>query len=272
MTVAVGATLPFSAQAAFWDWKGKNSGTSYFDDTSCWYKSGSTAFADSNHNISTERAHLNLDWDKVITFRENTTLTGGVNNDFRAPLSRIFRDNLSRILVRSPKTLDEKYFPEGSKPSETFPTGRFGLRPDHGNRLHGGGSAAVQPDAETLRGAEGHEKARPSAICGDRRRQAAQTASGKSNSSWPGGFSAGLRGRPVMLRSLSSPISERRFARSGCVLRLSSAQLSRMAFTTHLKRGDARRWRVTNRYATTHSENTFLRRLNVRLLLSNRIL
>ncbi len=81
--VATALCVAMTAQAAFWDWKGKTSSTSYFDDTSCWYKSGSTAFADSNHNISTERGHLNLDWDKTITFRENTTLTGGLNNDFR---------------------------------------------------------------------------------------------------------------------------------------------------------------------------------------------
>jgi len=110
-------------------------------------------------------------------------------------------------------------------------------------------AVAAPPDAETLRDTEGHGNARPSAVCGDGRRQAAQTASAKSNSSCPGGFSAGLRGRPVMLRSLSSPISERRFARSGCVLRLSSAQLSRMAFTMHLKRGDARRRRDVSPHA-----------------------
>ncbi|MBR4172156.1 MAG: hypothetical protein IKR48_10950 [Kiritimatiellae bacterium] len=74
--------MPLSSYAAYWDWKGKSSGTSYFDDTSCWVKSGTTAFPDSNHNISTGRNNLNLDWDKTITFREETTLAGMLTDDY----------------------------------------------------------------------------------------------------------------------------------------------------------------------------------------------
>ena len=44
-------------------------------------------------------------------------------------LSRIFRDNLSRIFTRPPKTLGEKYFRAGPKPVETFRPSRPGLRP-----------------------------------------------------------------------------------------------------------------------------------------------
>ena len=76
-TIALGAAT--TASAAYWDWKGKSSGTSYFDDTSCWYKSGSTAFKDSNHNISTARGNLNADWDKIITFRNVTELAYKLN-------------------------------------------------------------------------------------------------------------------------------------------------------------------------------------------------
>ena len=42
------------------------------------------------------------------------------------PLSRIFRDNLSRIFTRPPKTLGEKYFLAGPKPVETFRPNRPG--------------------------------------------------------------------------------------------------------------------------------------------------
>ena len=77
---------------------------------------------------------------------------------------------------------------------------------------------------ETLRVTKGHENARPSVVSDNRRCQAAQAASGNANSSWSGSFSGGLRGRPAMLRMRSSPISERRFARSGCVRRLCSVQ------------------------------------------------
>ena len=77
--VAFGAA---TAQAAYWDWKGKPSGTSYFDDTSCWVKSGSTAFKDSNHNISAVRGNINVDWDKIITFREITQLAGQIASEY----------------------------------------------------------------------------------------------------------------------------------------------------------------------------------------------
>ena len=78
--IALGAAT--TANAAYWDWKGKPSGTSYFDDTSCWYKSGSTAFKDSNHNISAARGNINADWDKIITFREITQLAGQIASEY----------------------------------------------------------------------------------------------------------------------------------------------------------------------------------------------
>ena len=81
-------------------------------------------------------------------------------------LSRIFRDNLSRIFTRPPKTLGEKYSRAGPKPVETFRPSRPGLRPRH----------------ETLRVTKGHENARPSVVSDKRRCQAAQAASGNANS------------------------------------------------------------------------------------------
>ena len=57
-------------------------------------------------------------------------------------LSRIFRDNLSRIFTRPQKTLGEKYFRAGPKPVETFRPSRPGLRPRHENRRRGGCCAA----------------------------------------------------------------------------------------------------------------------------------
>ena len=41
-------------------------------------------------------------------------------------LSRIFRDNLSRIFTSPPKTLGEQYFRAGPKPVETFRPSRPG--------------------------------------------------------------------------------------------------------------------------------------------------
>ena len=49
-----------------------------------------------------------------------------VNHAVPAHLSRIFRDNLSRIFTGSPKTLGEKYFPTVPKPVETFRPSRPG--------------------------------------------------------------------------------------------------------------------------------------------------
>ena len=63
------------------------------------------------------------------------------------PLSLIFRDNLSRIFTRPPKTLGEKYFRAGSKPVETFRPSRPGLRPRHENRRRGGCFAAETTQA-----------------------------------------------------------------------------------------------------------------------------
>ena len=89
--VAFGAA---TAHAAYWDWKGKPSGTSYFDDTSCWYKSGSTAFKDSNHNISAARGNINADWDKIITFREITQLAGQIASEYAdAPVVFVAEDD-----------------------------------------------------------------------------------------------------------------------------------------------------------------------------------
>ena len=63
----------------------------------------------------------------------------GVNRWDSARLSRIFRDNLSRIFTRPPKTLGEKYFRAGPRPVETFRPSRPGLRPRHDYVLRQGG-------------------------------------------------------------------------------------------------------------------------------------
>ena len=82
LVAAIALGVATTANAAYWDWKGKPSGTSYFDDTSCWLKSGSTAFKDSNHNISAVRGNINVDWDKIITFREITQLAGQIASEY----------------------------------------------------------------------------------------------------------------------------------------------------------------------------------------------
>ena len=76
------AFAPVTSFAAWWGWKGASAGsTSYFDDTSIWYKSGSTAFTASNHHlrrsVDTSKYTINTAWDNVVTFRNLTTLTGG---------------------------------------------------------------------------------------------------------------------------------------------------------------------------------------------------
>ena len=80
----------------------------------------------------------------------------GVNRWDSARLSRIFRDNLSRIFTKPPKTLGEKYFRAGAKPVETFRPSRPGLRPRHENRRRGGCCAA-----ETTRARRGSTGERP---------------------------------------------------------------------------------------------------------------
>jgi len=76
------AAVPFPSFAAYWDWKGKASGISYFDDTGCWYKKGTTTFASSNHNISNARSHITPGWDNTITFRTVTELTGNLYQEY----------------------------------------------------------------------------------------------------------------------------------------------------------------------------------------------
>ena len=94
---------------------------------------------------------------------------------------------------------------------------------------------------ETLRDTKLHESPRHSAAARSRPSQRRQATSGKTSSSCSGILSGGLRGLPVMFLMRSSPISERRFASRGCVFRLVSVQLSRMALTTSLNPDDMRR-------------------------------
>ena len=109
MRSLVGAILPFSlcvamaplpSWAGYWDWVGKGSGeTSYFDDigtpvskktNGSWYLSlnnGESAIcANFNHNFANNgtngRPTFNSDWDKIVTFRTNTTLDGQVTDDY----------------------------------------------------------------------------------------------------------------------------------------------------------------------------------------------
>ena len=91
-TFALGASQ--SAWAAYWDWVGKDAGeTSYFDEhgnakgtTGCWYHSVATTtdnFASDNHNFenagSGGRPSFNSGWDKKVTFRTTTSMSGAVN-------------------------------------------------------------------------------------------------------------------------------------------------------------------------------------------------
>lgn len=57
------------AKAAYWDWKGKSEGVSYFDDKNCWgkYGNGSTTLDKSNHWIGYGEATIAAGWDNTIT-------------------------------------------------------------------------------------------------------------------------------------------------------------------------------------------------------------
>lgn len=71
------ATICTPANAAQWDWIGKGAGqTTYFDDTSCWKKSGSTSFTDSCHYVSVDRESFAEGWGGTIALRAATELNG----------------------------------------------------------------------------------------------------------------------------------------------------------------------------------------------------
>lgn len=55
------------AKAAYWDWKGKSEGVSYFDDSSCWRKNGTTTLQESNHWVGYGYATIAAGWDNTIT-------------------------------------------------------------------------------------------------------------------------------------------------------------------------------------------------------------
>ena len=78
-----------------------------------------------------------------------------VKNHYKPRLSRIFRDNLSRIFTGPLKTLGEKYFQTVPKPVETFRPSRPGLRPKPENRRRGAASQPKRRGQGTVRRADG---------------------------------------------------------------------------------------------------------------------
>ncbi len=69
------------AKAAYWDWKGKSEGVSYFDDSACWRRNGTTTINASNHWIGYGYASIASGWDNTITSRMmfNLEATSGVH-------------------------------------------------------------------------------------------------------------------------------------------------------------------------------------------------
>lgn len=67
------------AKAAYWDWKGKSEGVSYFDDSACWRRNGTTTINASNHWIGYGYASIASGWDNTITSRQIFDLQGGVH-------------------------------------------------------------------------------------------------------------------------------------------------------------------------------------------------
>ena len=65
-----------TAQAAYWDWKGKKDATSYFDDSGCWYASDSSAaLSGSNHWFGYGKATVA---NTTVTSRNYYSLSGAI--------------------------------------------------------------------------------------------------------------------------------------------------------------------------------------------------